>query len=205
MQLTLAPTNIGRPAAKPDAKPAAKLTATRAALIYTWYGNLALVAVSFIFFLAAQCTRQVSDFWVRWWVNDEYKHFPRKGVQDTSATTFYCLIYLLLVGLFYITMLVRGATFLWWVLRSSEKLRRKALHNVLHAPMGFFLVTPVGDLLLNFTKDQDIMDENLPDAVHFMGIYGLILLSTTITVSVTINFFGAFTGFLIIMVGQGAA
>ncbi len=65
--------------------------------------------------------------------------------------------------------------------------------------MGFFLVTPVGDLLLNFTKDQDIMDENLPDAIHFMGIYGLILLATTITVSVTINFFGAFTGFLIIM------
>ncbi len=38
--------------------------------------------------------------------------------------------------------------------------------------MGFFLVTPVGDLLLKFTKDQDIMDENLPDAIHFMGIYG---------------------------------
>jgi ATP-binding cassette subfamily C (CFTR/MRP) protein 1 len=42
------------------------------------------------------------------------------------------------------------------------------------------------------------MDENLPDAVHFMGIYGLILVSTTITVSVTINFFGAFTGALMI-------
>ena len=43
------------------------------------------------------------------------------------------------------------------------------------------------------------MDENLPDAVHFMGIYGLILIATTITVSVSINFFGAFTAFLIIM------
>jgi ATP-binding cassette subfamily C (CFTR/MRP) protein 1 len=70
--------------------------------------------------------------------------------------------------------------------------------RVLNAPMGFFLVTPVGDLLLNFTKDQDILDENLPDAMHFMGIYGLILIATTITVSVTIEFFGAFTGALII-------
>ncbi|GFR49013.1 hypothetical protein Agub_g11034, partial [Astrephomene gubernaculifera] len=94
---------------------------------------------------------------------------------------------------------VRGATFLWWVLRASERLRRRALHNVLHAPMGFFLVTPVGDLLLNFTKDQDLMDENLPDSIHFMGIYGLILIATTITVSVTINFFAAFTGALILM------
>ena len=63
------------------------------------------------------------------------------------------------------------------------------MRRVLNAPMGFFLMTPVGDLLLNFTKDQDILDENLPDAMHFMGIYGLILVSTTITVSVSIEFF----------------
>ena len=67
---------------------------------------------------------------------------------------FYSLIYLLLIGIFYLLMILRGSTFLWWVLRSSENLRKKALYNVLHAPMGFFLVMPVGDLLLNFTKDQ---------------------------------------------------
>ncbi|GLI68304.1 hypothetical protein VaNZ11_012665 [Volvox africanus] len=199
LQLTLAPTSIGKPTQK-ETRNIPKLTAFKSALIYTYYGNLGLVAICFLFFLAAQTCRQMSDFWVRWWVRDEYKHFPKpKGVQDESATKFYCLIYLLLIGLFYLTMLCRGATFLWWVLRSSENIRRRALRNVLNAPMGFFLVTPVGDLLLNFTKDQDIMDENLPDAIHFMGIYGLILLATTITVSVTINFFGAFTGFLIIM------
>ncbi|KAG2424609.1 hypothetical protein HXX76_014334 [Chlamydomonas incerta] len=199
IQLTLAPTSIGKPVAKPEAAASTHLTAFRAALIYSWYGNLFLVATSFFFFLAAQTTRQISDFWVRWWVQDKYSKFAVPKAQDSSATEFYSLTYLLLVGLFYIFMLCRGATFLWWVLRSSEGLRKKALHNVLHAPMGFFLVTPVGDLLLNFTKDQDIMDENLPDAVHFCGIYGLILLATTITVSVTINFFGAFTAALIIM------
>ncbi|KAG2426904.1 hypothetical protein HXX76_012691 [Chlamydomonas incerta] len=197
LQLTLAPTSIGKPTEK--AKDVQKLTAYQAALIYTWYGNLFLVGISFFFFLASQCSRQISDFWVRWWVNDEYNKFPAKGVQDSSATLFYSMIYLLLVVLFYVFMIFRGATFLWWVLKSSEGLRKKALHNVLNAPMGFFLVTPVGDLLLNFTKDQDIMDENLPDAIHFMGIYGLILLATTITVSVTINFFAAFTAALIIM------
>ncbi|GLC36807.1 hypothetical protein PLESTM_000504000 [Pleodorina starrii] len=199
LQLTLAPTSIGKPTPKDPSKEAPKLTAFKSALIYTYYGNLFLVFVCFIFFLAAQTTRQVSDFWVRWWVNDQYLHYDNPKLQDPGATKFYSLIYLLLVGLFYLMMVGRGITFLWWVLRSSENIRKKALHNVLNAPMGFFLVTPVGDLLLNFTKDQDIMDENLPDAIHFMGIYGLILLSTTITVSVTISFFGAFTGFLIIM------
>ncbi|KAG2500538.1 hypothetical protein HYH03_001315 [Edaphochlamys debaryana] len=201
LQLTLAPTTIKpETESKDKRKTQQQVPAIRAALIYTWYGNLLLSFVCFLFFLIPQTSRQVSDFWVRWWVNDEYLKFPkRKGVQDPDATKFYCLIYLALTGIFYFTMIARGATFLWWTLRSAEIIRRKAVHNVLYAPMGFFLVTPVGDLLLNFSKDQDIMDENLPDAVHFMGIYGLILLSTTITVSVTINFFGAFTGFLIIM------
>ena len=44
--------------------------------------------------------------------------------------------------------------------------------SVLFAPMGFFLMTPVGDLLLNFTKDQDIMDENLPDGEAGFGDHG---------------------------------
>jgi hypothetical protein len=34
------------------------------------------------------------------------------------------------------------------------------------------LQTPVGDLLVSFTKDQDILDEALPDALYYSGIYG---------------------------------
>lgn len=78
----------------------------------------------------------------------------------------------------------------------------------------------MGDLLLAFTKEQDVMDENLVDALHYLGegggndwpqpcvfaaasliclcmppgvlpagIYGLIMLSTLITVSTTIYYF----------------
>lgn len=43
----------------------------------------------------------------------------------------------------------------------------------------------MGDLLVSFTKDQDVLDEALPDALYYAGIYALILLATTITVSVT--------------------
>jgi hypothetical protein len=32
--------------------------------------------------------------------------------------------------------------------------------------------TPVGDLLVSFTKDQDVLDEALPDALYYTGIYG---------------------------------
>jgi hypothetical protein len=44
--------------------------------------------------------------------------------------------------------------------------------RVLYAPLGFFLQNPVGEMLVAFTKDQDIMDENLVDTLHYLGIYG---------------------------------
>ena len=59
MQLTLAPTNIGRPTKAQEAAPNAHLSAYKAFFIYTHHGNLVLVFTCFLFFLAAQCTRQV--------------------------------------------------------------------------------------------------------------------------------------------------
>jgi ABC-type multidrug transport system fused ATPase/permease subunit len=70
---------------------------------------------------------------------------------------------------------------------------------VLYAPLGFFLQNPVGEMLVAFTKDQDILDENLMDTIHYLGIYGLIMLSTVITVSVTIPYFAIFGAVLIIV------
>jgi ABC-type multidrug transport system fused ATPase/permease subunit len=52
-------------------------------------------------------------------------------------------------------------------------------------------------MLVAFTKDQDILDENLVDNLHYLGIYGLIMLSTVILVSVTIPMFSVFAGILI--------
>ncbi len=61
--------------------------------------------------------------------------------------------------------------------------------------------TPVGDLLVSFTKDQDVLDEALPDAIYYAGIYSLILIATTITVSVTIPLFSVLAAGLFIVSG----
>jgi ABC-type multidrug transport system fused ATPase/permease subunit len=71
--------------------------------------------------------------------------------------------------------------------------------RVLYAPLGFFLQNPVGEMLVAFTKDQDIIDENLMDNLHYLGIYGLIMLSTVITVSVVVPYFAAFGAVLVLV------
>ncbi len=59
----------------------------------------------------------------------------------------------------------------------------------------------MGDLLVSYTKDQDVLDDALPDALYFAGIYCLIMLATTITVSVTIPLFAAVAGGLFLVSG----
>jgi ATP-binding cassette subfamily C (CFTR/MRP) protein 1 len=54
---------------------------------------------------------------------------------------------------------------------------------------------------VSFTKDQNVLDEALPDALYYSGIYALILVATTITVSVTIPAFAALAGGLFLVSG----
>ena len=70
---------------------------------------------------------------------------------------------------------------------------------MLYAPLAFFLTTPVGDLLVTFTKDQDVLDEALPDALLYAVIYCILLAGTTITVSTTIRFFAPMVAGLVVV------
>jgi ABC-type multidrug transport system fused ATPase/permease subunit len=112
----------------------------------------------------------------------------------------YVLVYGLIGGFaFWFLMFLRGWTFQGWCRRAGQDLHRNMVHRILFAPLGFFLRNPVGEMLVALTKEQDIMDEQLIDTMHYLGIYGLIILSTVITVSVTIPLFAVFGGVLILV------
>jgi ABC-type transport system involved in cytochrome bd biosynthesis fused ATPase/permease subunit len=89
--------------------------------------------------------------------------------------------------------------FVFHVVQSPKTRTHVFSRRVLYAPLGFFLRNPVGEILVAFTKDQDIMDASLVDTLHYLGIYGLIMLATVITVSITIPMFSIFAGVLFIV------
>ncbi|KAG1659734.1 hypothetical protein FOA52_006004 [Chlamydomonas sp. UWO 241] len=176
-----------------------------------WFGTV--FVVTFLIFLACQTSRQISDWWLRQWTTDARNWHdcikstkgapcgttPDFPFENLDASTAYIITYMIPVLFFILSMIPRGAGFYWWSLSSGQKIHVNAVHNTLFAPLGFFLQNPVGELLLAFTRDQDIMDENLVDSWHYLGIYGLIMLSTVITVSTFIYYFACFAGVLIIV------
>ncbi|KAG1658983.1 hypothetical protein FOA52_008685 [Chlamydomonas sp. UWO 241] len=174
-----------------------------------WFG--VVFVVTFLVFLASATTRQITDWWLRQWTSDARHWYdcdqsknpcgttPEFPFQSMDPSSAYVIVYMIVVLFFILSLLPRGAGFYWWSLSSGQKIHVNAVHNTLFAPLGFFLQNPVGELLLAFTRDQDIMDENLVDSWHYLGFYGLIMLSTVITVSVFIYYFAIFAGVLIIV------
>lgn len=109
-------------------------------------------------------------------------NFGNYDKRNPFANSTYALTYMGLMLAFWLFMMFRGATFLCMVLRAGQRLHSNMVHRILFAPLGFFFGAPVGDLLLSFSYDQQVLDEQLPDSIHFLGIYGLIVVATTITV-----------------------
>jgi len=201
--LSLGNTNIGTAMAggKRKAREGDKTTLSfmQAIGVYIKAGTVAMFLISLFFFVTAQASRQASDYSIRWWTGDGQKWFATNsspfGVPGGNA---YALLYGILTIMFVVLMLCRGTAYHLWSIGASQRLHSKMTHNVLHAPLGFFLRNPIGDMLVAFSKDQDIMDENLVDCVHYLGIYGFILLATAVTVSIVIPTFACFAAALVI-------
>lgn len=119
---------------------------------------------------------QLADYFVRWWTRDHYgKYGPGclESGDDPCGPMYYVTWYGVLgLALFIGLMIPRGAFLYAWAMGASNRQHAKSIHRILYAPLGFFLNTPVGDLLVSFTKDQDVMDDALPDALYYAGIYG---------------------------------
>jgi ATP-binding cassette, subfamily C (CFTR/MRP), member 1 len=203
--LSLGNTNIGTAmnGGKKKAREGDKTTLSfmQAIGVYVKAGLISVFLISLFFFVAAQSSRQASDYSIRWWTGDGQGWFANPGLSPFGIPggNSYALLYGILTIMFLVLMLCRGTFYHLWALGASQRLHTGMTHNVLHAPLGFFLRNPIGDMLVAFSKDQDIMDENLVDTLHYLGIYGFILLSTAVTVSIVIPTFAAFAAALVVI------
>jgi ATP-binding cassette subfamily C (CFTR/MRP) protein 1 len=69
--------------------------------------------------------------------------------------------------------------------------------KVLSAPVAFFSTTSTGGLVNTFSKDQDQIDEALPDVIHMTLIYASILLTTVVLVCVVLPYYSIVVGKII--------
>jgi ATP-binding cassette subfamily C (CFTR/MRP) protein 5 len=156
-------------------------------LNFSTYGDYAKAGGGFLCFMVlltfclTQGSRIVSDWWVSYWI--------RSTDPTVHSLTYFVGISGGLLGALLISTTLRSVFFAWFTLRAATILHNGVFWKVTRAPMSFFDSTPTGRILNRFSKDQDQIDDLLPDSLLQALQYLLIVLSSLVLVSVLLPWF----------------
>lgn len=135
--------------------------------------NAPLIAILII---VAQAANIVTGLWLSWWTADKFHLSTGEyiGIYAALGAVQVVLMFMFMVAL---TMIGTSA---------SKTMLRDAITRVLRAPMSFFDTTPLGRITNRFSRDVDVMDNNLSDA---MRMYYLSLASIISVFALIIAYF----------------
>ncbi|KAJ3113679.1 Multidrug resistance-associated protein 1 [Phlyctochytrium bullatum] len=143
------------------------------------YGRIVGIGVLMLFFLV-HGIRFLSDYWLKLFIDDQNDNQPRE---------YYMGIYGGLTAAIAIGVFARSALFSKSVLKKSTTLHDRCLDRVLRAPMSFYDVTPLGQVLSNFARHLFLVDESLPDAALQVLSFAPIPLGTLVLVAAIVPYF----------------
>lgn len=112
----------------------------------------------FVIFLLilSQGSNITTSLWLSYWTSDKY------GLSKGQYIGIYAglgAVQALLMYFFSVMLSVLGT-------KSSKTMLQEAVTRVLRAPMSFFDTTPLGRITNRFSRDVDVMDNNLTDAIR---------------------------------------
>ncbi|XP_064395751.1 ATP-binding cassette sub-family C member 10-like [Halichondria panicea] len=144
-------------------------------------------------FLLMQASRNVSDWWLSYWIahsyNDSYAsanitasvYIPHhstlssntsipilslEGASDNLA--FYLGIYGGLAVANTVFTLLRAFLYAYGGVRAATVLHKRLLRAILRAPVAFFDVTPIGRIINRFSSDLYAIDDSLPFILNIL-------------------------------------
>jgi ABC-type multidrug transport system fused ATPase/permease subunit len=129
--------------------------------------------------LLSQGANLMTSLWLSYWTSDKF------GLSMGTYIGVYAglgVLQALLMFGFMVSLSIFGTM-------SSQSMLRTAMARVLRAPMSFFDTTPLGRITNRFSRDVDVMDNNLSDA---MRMYFFCLATIVAVFALIIAFFPYF-------------
>ena len=143
--------------------------------VYAYYsksvGYLASL-FAFAFYVAFQGFSVGANIWLSRWSGDPL------ATTQISTRNMYLAVYGVL-GLFQGLSIMMGTVlFAKYTLNAATKLHKTMLVRILRSPMSFFDTTPLGRILNRFSKDIDIVDNQIPMNMRMLFTTSLNVLGT---------------------------
>ncbi|XP_054155290.1 ATP-binding cassette subfamily C member 4-like [Oppia nitens] len=117
--------------------------------------------------LISQTIFHGSDIWLTEWTN---KNQMSGHIVSTSEQNIDAYIYSGLIGLLFLTALMRAISWFTVCMRASINLHNTIFYRLLRAPISIFDNNPVGRILNRFTKDLGVIDEMLPSTSFDLNV-----------------------------------
>ena len=123
-------------------------------------GSLWIVALLLFLLILSQGAQITASIWLSFWTEDKLQ--VGRGIYLIGYTLL-GVAQSVFVFAFSYTLSVGGT-------RASKLLHRQTFARVLRAPVSFFDTTPLGRIMNRFSRDIDIMDSILTDAIQTFSI-----------------------------------
>lgn len=104
----------------------------------------------------SQCANIATSLWLSYWTSNRFNYSTGQYIGAYAGLG---VIQALLMFFFSVSLSILGT-------RASKVMLNRAMTRALRAPMSFFDTTPLGRITNRFSKDVDIMDNNLTDAMR---------------------------------------
>lgn len=152
-------------------------------------GSLLFAPMVLLLLVISQGANIVTSLWLSWWTSNQFGFTEGQyiGTYAVLGVVQACLMFA-----FSVSLTTLGT-------RSSRVMLHRAMTRVLRAPMGFFDTTPLGRITNRFSKDIDIMDNNLTDAMRMYFFTLATIISVFILIIVYFHYFAIALGPLFLM------
>ncbi|XP_059172943.1 multidrug resistance-associated protein 1-like [Physella acuta] len=149
------------------------------------------IALSFIFFALFQVANAWSNFWLTDWTGDPL--LANSSLIHTEEYTSRNNYYLWIFGVFGIVQVgfLVAHNIIYWVrmVVAAKRLHFGMLTSIFRSPMSFFDTTPLGRIMNRFSRDIEVVDNNLPIIIRDYTSTLFICLVTLIIISISTPLF----------------
>lgn len=145
--------------------------------------------------ILSQALNIVTSLWLSWWTSNKFGYSTGKYIGIYAALGF---LQALFMFIFSVSLTFLGTN-------SSKVMLQRAMRRVLRAPMSFFDTTPLGRITNRFSKDVDVMDNALTDAIRLYMFTLAMIISVFILIIVYFHYFAIALGplFLVFLFSAG--
>ncbi|CAF4216107.1 unnamed protein product [Rotaria sp. Silwood2] len=137
-----------------------------------WFGFFLMI----IFMLGNEALYDFTNSWLALWSG-------KNEIEQRSS--FYAYVYLGVTLATFIVALIRAGYIFYIMLRGSTYFHNRMLKGILYTSLRFFESNPSGRILNRASKDQQVLDESLPEALIETMQYLLMTLGSVAIIGMT--------------------